>query len=239
MRYVAAIGLGLLCASAMGQETQSSESSRDATSQELQKRILEGLLKGQPDPEARDAWREIDLARRPERPRSREAAELRVAIETFLRTSASFLEAGSGTMQEASVDAEGFLAAYDALRAADLLFSERFRTVGQKLAQASVQADVRDRARQAQQAYEGKRERFIGSLEESVGALRQAQLEEEAPSKEILESLRTHLSDAHDWLRSQLGEKRHPILRAGLLPYRPAALTAEAPHRRAPRRSHL
>ena len=221
MRYLAALGLGLLCTSAMGQTTESQESALGATSRELQKRILEGLLKGQPDPEAREAWREIDPPRRPERPRSREAAELRVAVETFLRASESFL----ATSRQGTVDAEGFLAAYDALRAADLLFSERFRTVEQKLAAATVTAEILERARQARQSYEEGRERFLGSLQESAEALRQARLEADSPSNEILESLRTRLADARDWLRSRLEEKEYPILRAGLLPYRPARLT--------------
>jgi YD repeat-containing protein len=193
------------------------------TTSSLEQQILEGMKRGEAVAEEVSRWTELRAGapRRPERSRSREAAELRQALAGFQQRSRPLV--GSGA-RPAAGQILALLPAYDALRAADLLFRERFTTVAAKLEQAGVGDEIVARLNAAEARYYEQRDRFLTPLEGPMEALRSARDAGETASVEMQTAALSALAATRGWLAENLEDEVPVILRTSLLPYGPGQL---------------
>lgn len=210
--------IALVCLLApLGSEAQ------NPSTTELEKSILHQMESGRPADEDIDRWLELRGTdpRRPARTKSNEAEELRRTLENFGR-----LNRASADRDASRATIARILPAYDALRAADLLFRERFDTVAAKLSQAEISPEIQARLEEARERYEVQRAIFLAPLEEPMERIREASLSGDPLEDADLKLALTELAGVQEWLAANLIEEPPTILRAALLPYRSKGLTA-------------
>lgn len=160
---------------------------------------------------------------------SREAADVRGALESLARRAQAAGDAGRRAAAPAAGLADA-LAAYDRLRAADLLMRERFHTVAERIAAQKLGGEAAGRLAAAQASYTEAADRILGSLGPPAEAARKALHEKKSGALTAAAvDLARALEEVGPALAAAAAPEAHPILRASVLPYRRAGLAPRAP----------
>ena len=149
-----------------------------------------------------------------------DAAELKTAMRGLQTQS---------VRKRAAEDLKSVLAAYDSLRAADLLVKERFRSVRERIAKAGLSAEAEARRAEAEAAYLESVARVLGPLAGPIEKARPHLKEGKPVPPGLAAEISRALEQAAPILAEASAAAPAPILRASLLPYRSAGLAPRAP----------
>ncbi|HUP42315.1 MAG TPA: transglutaminase domain-containing protein, partial [Thermoanaerobaculia bacterium] len=159
---------------------------------------------------------------------NRALAELLRVLPPPLAQDGSGLEARAGP---APVAAQDLLAAYESLRAADLLFRERFAAVGRRLDATGVPDEVREHLAAAEAAYEAAMAEILGPLEPEMAKLREASSERRSgrTPEALVADLGPALARVRQAIETLSPEPAPEVLRAAILPYGRLSLGQRTP----------
>jgi hypothetical protein len=192
---------------------------------ELQKQIVDALAAG------RDAKALLQRARSAtppaqgaSLPRNDEAAQIERRLNELKKALRSTPK---------GVKAEGYsnlISQYEALRAANLLFQDRFATIGEQISGEKLSNEIESRRKSALADYQKTMASLTEALDPTLGALLATQeraklLGDAAFATRLSESL----AKAREILAAHASRVAAPILRASTLPFRQAKLAQRAP----------
>ncbi|HUP42960.1 MAG TPA: transglutaminase domain-containing protein, partial [Thermoanaerobaculia bacterium] len=164
-----------------------------------------------------------------------EAPELNRALAELLRVlprpmaqDAPGLEARAEPARAAPSE---LLAAYESLRAADLLFGERFAAVGRRLDATGSPDEIRERLAAAEAAYEAAMAEILGPLQPEMAKLGEASSERRSgrTPEALVADLGPALARVRQAIETLSPEPAPELLRAAILPYGRLSLGQRTP----------
>ncbi|MCP4654748.1 MAG: hypothetical protein GY856_04930, partial [bacterium] len=191
--------------------------------QALEEEILQGLSQGHDVRLLLEQMAEIAPPPRGDRTVSGQVtAELAASLTTLHRVLPA-----AGDAAPSGKQLEQLLAAGERVRAADLLMRAHFGTIRERLEEVGIGGEIFDRLAAAEIAYCDAMDELLGAVEGPLSEIRVLKNRRHAPAAG--KAVHGELAAIRERLAVYLVTPPPPILRGGVLPYRPAGMAPRAP----------